>query len=565
MPRFLIMGFGLYALLSAAIAAWVYHSALEVELRNDRTEGNVRLLEATSRLRGQLDVYRALANIAVDDPQMLQGLLEPNDGIAAYELSRLSLTYGAWEIDLTDTGGTVVASSATNRGGYTYDKALISAALNGRLGYAIDIESGERLVRFSRAVKGANNKPKGTIVISASLAALEFQWPVTPEPFILFDRQGVSLSSNRPELLLLSRQATPEFTGFPLSDATSIAGATLWRYAPATGKALEVQILTSDIFLLRLTGQMLLDTQEARSTARLRMWLAVAVLAALGLIAAIFVQQRRRLELESQQSATLEERVEERTQELKAAQDELMEASNLAALGRLSAGLSHELNQPLAAILNFAENGQRLISRSRNKEASQNLSLIADQIRRITRIIKNLRAFARQEHAPVERVDLGSVTTRALGLMEDQIASSDVVLNVTRPDKPIWVMAGKVRLEQVVTNLVSNALDAMQQSERRELSVTLKRENDLAKLVIADTGTGIEEPERIFEPFYTTKELGASKGLGMGLALCFGLVARFGGQLSCRNLEQGAEFTMTLPHALDEDADMDGEKEMEVA
>ncbi len=549
MVRSLVVGFGVYAILSAGVAAWVYFDALETALEEDRIAGKVRLLEAASRLRGQLDVYRALVNIAADDPGMVRAF----DAVAPEkvddDLSKLSLTYGAWEVDLTDPQGKILASSAPERVGYSYAPGLIKAALNGRLGYAIDIEDGERLIRFSRGVVDPDNVMLGTAVVSANLAALEFQWPVTPEPVIFFNDHGLSMSANRPDLLLLSASVDGGDFRFPVTSSTRTVGTDLSIFAPVRGKVREVQTLSTDIPQLEMTGKILLDTKNARDFALLRMGLAAALMVALGLIAAIFVQQRRRLALESRHSATLEERVEARTAELRAAQDELVEASNLAALGRLSAGISHELNQPLGAILNYAENGKRLIERARTSEAEDNLSQIADQVRRITRIIGNLRAFARQEHAPSDRIDLVDVTKRALELMQNEVATAGVQADIILPGHPVYVMAGKVRLEQVVLNLVSNALDAMQGAEHKILSVELKERGSDAALSVRDTGTGIKEPERVFEPFYTTKELGSSKGLGMGLALSFGLVTRFGGQLSCRNLSKGAEFTITLPIA----------------
>jgi len=102
-------------------------------------------------------------------------------------------------------------------------------------------------------------------------------------------------------------------------------------------------------------------------------------------------------------------------------------------------------------------------------------------------------------------------------------------------------------LEQVVLNLVSNALDAMAQTPEKTLHLNLLKNGEQAVLTVRDTGVGIKEPERVFEPFYTTKNLGASHGLGMGLALSFGIINRLGGQLSCRNTDDGAEFKIVLP------------------
>ncbi len=547
MPRASTIAVCLYAILAALTAGWVYFDAFETALDEDRQSGMVRLSEATRRLIGQLDVYRAIVNMTAKNSRIARAVEPNSDFDVNDELAILKLTYGAWEIDLVDLRGTVRFSSASDRVGRRYSRRLIAAALNGRLGYTAEIENGHRLIRFSRRVARSKGRSLGVVVVSANLAALEFEWPVTPEPIAFFDARGVAISSNRPYLLLLS--SGPGEAGFPLRERRGFSKTPLWTFAPLDNTVTEVQVMSSAVPQLRLTGRVFLDTGNARDFALLRLGLVLTLLVALALVGAIILQQRRRLAMESRHSALLEQRVEERTAELRAAQDELVAASNLAALGRLSAGISHELNQPLAAILNFAENGKRLISNSRTDRALQNLTQIGEQIRRINRIIGNLRAFAKQGDVPLNRIDLVAGVNRAIDLMRDEIEAAQVTANISLPAAPIHVTAGKVRLEQVILNLISNALDAMQGSEEKVLSISLSRESGDAILSVKDTGPGIKEPERVFEPFYTTKKLGSSQGLGMGLALSFGIIARFGGRLGCRNHQAGAEFTVSLPIA----------------
>lgn len=538
----------LYAVLSAGIAAIVYSNALETELSATREAGAVRLAEASSRLRGQLDVYRTLVNIIAQDRRMIGPLTRgTHTGVDAV-LKDFSLTFGAWEVDLINARGTIVASSHPERDGVVISAGLVGAANNRTLGYELDVFETTRLVRFSRTVHSPQGDAIGGVVVSADLAALEFEWPVTPEPIVFFDDTGRSVSSNRPELLLLSQSAGPTST-FPLTDPVITNDVNLWTFTSPGAAPMEVVALRKTIPQLDLEGLVLLDTATARSTALLRMLLAIAVMMMLGLIGAVMAQQRRRLSMETRHSATLEARVEARTAELRAAQDELVAASKLAALGRLSAGVSHELNQPLGAILNFAENGKKLLDKQRPSEAEANLSQISDQVRRINRIIGNLRAFARQENTPVERVNLVDITHKSLALMQEDLDKNDVRVTLDLPQHPVPVMAGRIRLEQVIVNLISNAMDAMQGVPKRHLHLHAITTADYTSLTVKDTGTGIQDIDQVFEPFYTTKELGASKGMGMGLALSYGIVARFGGQLTCRNTGTGAAFTLTLPRA----------------
>jgi len=540
----------LYACLSIAAASIAYVNTLRIALDDVQANGTVRLTEAASRLRLQIDGFRALVNIIANEPQVLSALAQSRFDPIQPDLQNFEATYGAWRIDVADPSGMTKVSSNKDAVGQRHVTPLMRAAMNNRLGFAQAIEGEQRLIRLSRGVKGDTPKPMGVVVVNVALADLEFEWPVSPEPILFFDAERLSLSSNRLDLLLLSHGNDPEEAPLNLHKTGTIVGFDLWRFHPPEGAPQEV--ITNELFVphLDLTAMILLDTAQARSTARLRAILVLAGALVIGLIGAIVWQQHRRLLVEARHSAELETRVEARTSELRQAQEDLVEASKLAALGRLSAGISHELNQPLAAILNFAENGRKFLDRSKPDAAGENLALISGQINRITRIIGNLRAFARQEVEPTDTIDFVEITRAALQLCQDDVSAAGVTLDVTLPGQPVLVLAGRVRLEQVVLNLITNAVDAMSETAQKRLDVRLTTG---AVLTVRDSGHGIKDVGRVFEPFYTTKELGSSKGLGMGLALSHGIIARFGGTLTCRNLTPGAEFKITLP--LEDQAD----------
>jgi two-component system C4-dicarboxylate transport sensor histidine kinase DctB len=227
------------------------------------------------------------------------------------------------------------------------------------------------------------------------------------------------------------------------------------------------------------------------------------------------------------------------------AQSDLVQAGKLSALGQMSAGISHELNQPLMAIRSFAENGAQFMERGKPERAGENLIRISDLARRMGRIIKNLRAFAKQESEPLSRVDLVAVLDSALELMQPGMDQAGVVLNYARSDHPIWVRGGEVRLSQVFINLISNAVDAMDQIVKKSIEISIK-EGDLLVVSICDTGPGIDMPDKVFDPFYTTKEVGASEGMGLGLSISYGIVQSFGGEIRGANTPSGAMFTVQL-------------------
>jgi len=420
MIRTLLLFTALYALLSIMVAVAVYQNALRTELIATKEAGAVRLSEAASRLRLQMDSFRALANLVASDPQIANALSDIPDLDISDILVELHLTYGARHVDLVNIRGNIVASSDTKRIGRRVSGAIMNPALNGRLGTHHAIEDKRRLFWFSRGVWASNPQPVGAVVVSVDMDELEFEWPFTPEPVVFFDEDNISFSANRPELLMLSLGEEYARAPFPLSPAAALADNAVWKLRAKDGAVRQVVRLHQDIAQLNLRAELFLPTDQILSTARLRLFLALATAGVIGLIGAVAFQQSRRYALETLHSATLETRVDARTAELRAAQSQLVETSNLAALGRLSAGVSHELNQPLGAILNFAENGQKLLQRDRYEGVSDNLSMISNQVHRITRIIGNLRAFARQDVAPTEEVDFGRVIQSALEIAAEQ-------------------------------------------------------------------------------------------------------------------------------------------------
>lgn len=533
----------IYGMAASLAVGGVYNSTLRAELASLQQTGQARLDEAASRLRLQIDGYRAQTNFIAQSSGLARGLLGGNRAHLADELLEYAVTYGAARIDLVTGAGRILASSDRDEGGiWAGDTAVLRAARNERLGFAQAREDGHRLIQLSRRVPVPGEAV--LVVLSVDLAALEFEWPVTPEPVVFFDASGRAFSANRLSLLELGRAGGGP-SDLALRQTGQIAGHALWQFPNGAGAGYVA--LSQYVPHLDLTAQIFLRAEPILATARLRAMLGLALALVLGLIAAVAAQGRRRLAQEARHSATLEARVEARTSELRAAQSQLVEASKLSALGRMSAGISHELNQPLGAILNFASNGQKFIARGAPDRAAENLTRISDQVQRMTRIITNLRAFARQELTPTAPTEFATVIRNALTLMEPDLTADQITQTVTLPDSPVWVRAGQVRLEQVVVNLVSNARDAMAGRPEKHLTLHLRCAGPEAILTVRDTGRGIEDPTQVFEPFYTTKDLGASKGLGLGLSLSFGIISGFGGHLSCDNHPNGAEFRVALP------------------
>ena len=329
----------------------------------------------------------------------------------------------------------------------------------------------------------------------------------------------------------------------------------------------EALHLTQALTVIGMVGEVLLDVRQTRALAFAQAAAVAALCLAFGSLLFLASERRRALaavnmELEARVAkrtmalretnaklvAEATER-EEAQSALRRAQDDLVQAGKLSALGQMSAGISHELNQPLMAIRSFAENAVQFMERGKPERAGQNLTRIAEMTQRMGRIIQNLRAFARQENMAQDSVDLGRVMQSVLELTAGHREAAGVALIWEAPAHDVWVRGGEVRLGQVFVNLITNAVDAMETSAERVLRVDVVA-SDPVRVEFRDTGPGIEMPDKVFDPFYTTKQVGETGGMGLGLSISYGIVQSFGGQIKGSNrAEGGAMFTVTLEAA----------------
>ena len=220
----------------------------------------------------------------------------------------------------------------------------------------------------------------------------------------------------------------------------------------------------------------------------------------------------------------------------------------MAALGQMSVGINHELNQPLTAIRSYASNAAKFLDKGRTTEARDNLNLISSLSERMGDIILRLKIFARP--APEERnpIVIQSAINDTLRIVSPRLKKDKVTLNIDLPSGDIVVLADNVRLEQVLVNLINNAADALDHTQTPKITVTLMSDWNNAIVRVSDNGPGIPEDivDHLFEPFVTSKDVGI--GLGLGLSISHGIISEFGGELTAHNLEQGgAEFTFTIP------------------
>lgn len=561
----LVLGLSLAAILVVAQAVW--RASVDVGLAQVAVNGRADLRLAADRLVAEMARFREVSTLAAEHPQV-QALADGQGTRAevAAVLQRMADISGAEALLLVARDGRVLAGPANAPERLAPDAALLRAA-HGAAGtdHGVDAVSGRRYFTFAAPVFAEAGPTLGAVVLRIDAERVEAPGRGNPVPVWFTDASGVVFIANRSEMLFATTAEGALDPGrYPPDTALRpmqlrherLAGLSVVRgggFLPELGLPVALAIP-----VIGMTGHALADVSGIVRVARVQaLSVAVALIGFGAIILALWERRRalfERLAAEARANAALEERVSERTAALQEAnerltrtQAELVQAGKLSALGQMSAGISHELNQPLMAISSYAENAELFITRGRPKDAALNLEKISEMARRMGRIIRNLRAFARAESEPATRVGLASVVESALDLMQGRIERSGAVVDWRRPEGPAIVMGGEVRLSQVVVNLISNALDAMEESPNKIITLRVRPKGAQVHLTVADTGPGIADPGRIFDPFYSTKEVGSAEGMGLGLSISYGLVQGFGGTLSGENLpEGGAVFTVML-------------------
>ena len=583
-PALWIAGFLIFVLaFSAGVWRFAYGAALDQLAR--RGQADVAL--AADGLVSHLERYRELAVLLADHPTLrpVVETAQPSTDAADLLLDVADKT-GSLDIMVLDQSGAEVLNAGETNPQMHASRPYFERAMDGALGtyHLFSDRYGRRAFYFAAPVFSDAGPPIGSILVVANVEAVEAAWRGDRPSIFFGDDLGVVFLSNRSELIFSSRGVGGTFqsreaeypptlvSSFIDVQSAEVAGHEIWRvdggpYLPA--RALHIEL---PVPVIGMRGEVLIDVAPANQLALLQASVAAALCLAFGAMLFLATERRRTLAIAN---ARLETRVADRTADLeranrdlrseittrreaeaqlKQAQADLVQAGKLSALGQMSAGISHELNQPLMAIRSFADNAQVFLSKDKPDIAEENLGRISDLARRMGRIIKNLRAFAKQESAPLVDVDIIAVIDAVTEISATKARDAETKIEWDRPSDPIYVRGGDVRLQQVLLNLVSNAIDAMEGQEERcvEIKVFV---TDRVTVSVRDTGPGIKQPEKIFDPFYSTKSVGAADGMGLGLSISYGLVQSFGGDIRGRNHEAGgAVFTVELDAATQADA-----------
>ena len=556
------------------LAGGVWRYAYQQGLDQLAARGQADLALAGDRLVGQLQRYRDLAVFMANHPELDRALDAGPDQATADLLRRVADKSSALDVLVLGRDGLSRASASgsppRNLGQYAHVRRALRGALGWGHGPAEPLT--QRAFYHAAPVFDSAGKVQGAVVVITDLNGIDYNWRGTNPAAFFTDARGEVYIANRSELLFWTRpQGSAGLippTGVAPAFASHMVGPhEIWELGWGPYLPRRALHLTQDLPVIGMTGEVLLDIGQTRALAAAQAAAVAALCLAFGSLLFLASERRRALaaanvQLEgrvAERTATLREtnaklvaeatEREEAQAALRRAQDDLVQAGKLSALGQMSAGISHELNQPLMAIRSFAENGTVLLERGKPERVGENLGKISELTRRMGRIIQNLRAFARQEsiaHAPVE---VGAVLQSALDLTAGHRRDAGVSLVYEPPAAPIWVRGGEVRLSQVFVNLITNAVDAMEGQANRILRIDIDT-TDKVTVRFHDSGPGVEMPDKVFDPFYTTKMAGETGGMGLGLSISYGIVQSLGGQIRGSNHPQGgAIFSVTLDPA----------------
>lgn len=553
----------LAGLLMLAIAVVAVTNSLLTDrfTESTRNRAELRLALYSGNLLSELRQNAIVPQLLARDAELIGALNSADYTASTRRLISFVEEIGAASLMLLDIDGRTVAATDRNRLGSSHraEPYFVDAIrANATIFTVAERESGGYGFFYSRRVQSGSDV-LGVIAVEVDLQKFGRAWAGISDAVIVTDSTGTIILTTEPrwrgrtEEDALARQtpqnaiqraiqATADWTAQP-TDSYLEGEAVMrletripfrgWRMASFTTYA-SVRERVNGVLALEIMGFAILLALSFYALSRrtaLRM--------------ALF--QRESAELRTLNAALQREIAErKRVQEtLAVAEQTLEQSSKLAALGEMSAAVSHELNQPLAAMKTYLAGARLLLRRNRQEEALSSFGRIDDLIERMGGITRQLKSYARKGQEAFSPVDMGDALTSALSMMEPQLRQRHVQISRIVPDKPVEVMGDRLRIEQVMVNLLRNAIDATKSETNPKVEILLTA-GETATLTVRDNGPGIEDLDQLFEPFYTTKQPG--DGVGLGLAISSGIVNDLGGRLTARNGQAGgAVFEMQLP------------------
>lgn len=567
-------------------SGWVWNSS-ENNLLATHKEQLERFAEFIS---SKLDKYAHLPQLIAKDNELISALQTPDNSaqidLTNRYLQQINQTIQSTDAYLLDEFGNTIASSNWNLDrsfiGRNYAwRPYFSNAIQGKPSqyFALGSSSKQRGYYFSYPVTYAA-EIIGVIVIKMDLTAIESNWQNKTNTFVATDDNNVIFMSSNDDWLFKSLTTLSESTRQSILNSRQyldtpirsfgLAGDLTQEHSHLRNPSLpgfENDYLVSsrsldkhNLTLRVLTSKVNLLWTTLSFSLVLSLMFVIAYLS-FALVYQRQLKKRQFEQLQSEAKQKLEFLVMERTSELQAevserakteqvlrqTQDELIQAAKLAVLGQMSASISHELNNPLAAIRSFADNGKRFLARESYDRVDDNLSRISALTDRMAKISNQLRSFARKSDSnEVSKLDIKPLIFSAKELLAAQCKAKQVELRLDLEQQLPSVELNPIQFEQVLINLVTNAMQALEQQELRNIQISAALCDSHIAIFVDDNGPGIaySEQHQLFEPFYTTKK----NGLGLGLSISQQITQAMGGTLDVADSPLGgARFVITLP------------------
>ncbi len=547
-------------------------------------QAQFELTRFAAKLNIELDKYRSIPGVIALHPLLKNAVQGKQYRSAANELLlQINEKLNSDVIYLMDHNGTTLAASNwlkdTSFVGSNYAfRPYFQQAVAGETGsyFALGNRSNKRGYFFSYPVL-ENDIIIGVVAVKVSLRVIEQGWRNPIDLYLLTDQQGVVFYSSKPglryhSLTQLSEQqrnrliTSRQYGKHPLTPLSLLPSlATLIKQK-------EISLLSENYLVTKinmpdagwLLWSLIKPAQMVKPIASSLMLISLVylVFSLIWLYWQTITLAKSRL---AKMNQDLELRVTDRTKVLKASnhqlkltldkyqqtvitleqtESELIQAAKLATLGEMSASINHELNQPLAAIRTYSENAIRLLEKNRLDSTRENLGEIVNLSKKMGQIIAQFKVFSRKSQGRNSPTPLLDTIKAAISLLQSNMLKQGVIIQLENINSETLVLADPITLEQVLINLLSNALNAVEQTNTPQIVVSARETPQYLILQVWDNGQGISaaDSERLFVPFFTTKE----KGLGLGLAISRRIVRSFGGELTLLQGDPGATFQIKL-------------------
>ncbi len=526
-----------------------------------RNRAELRLALYSGNLLSELRQNAIVPQLLARDPALINALNSGDYTQSTQRLISFIDEIGAASLTLLDKDGRTVASSDRNAIGKTHRQQpyFVEAVRSSDTIFQTQVgESGLNSFYYSRRIE-SQKKLIGVIMVEVDLAKYERAWAGITDAVLVTNSEGRIILATDPRWRGLSE--VDALAGTPVDSAIRrvLQATTDWTLLPADAYLRGEAVMRVEGKVGFRGWRIASFTRYAsiREQVNSALALEIMVFAILLALAFYFLNRKTAVRMalfqrESAELRALNARLQREIAERKRAQENLAvaeqtlaQSSKLAVLGEMSAAVSHELNQPLAAMKTYLAGARLLLSRNRPDETMSSFQRIDDLIERMGAITKQLKSYARHSGDSFTSVNMGDALASALAMMEPQLRQREIIIDRIIPDEPVLVMGDRVRIEQVMVNLLRNAIDATEAVEEARIEILLSA-GETATLTVRDNGHGISDQDSLFEPFYTTKQPG--DGVGLGLAISSGIVNEFGGRLTARNSSGGgAVFEMQLP------------------